>query len=122
MSRGMTRFLVWFVIGYVFAWVITGVVAFADEPTDIQLANQEFCLQNAELARQVMWARQNGVPMDHIVRAFKDGGVWDYAAEHMLRLAYAETLWETEASKSQAITEFGNTVLMVCLEAVSGDE
>lgn len=100
----------------VLAWILMGSIVLADDNVDS--VGQEWCLKEAELARSVMTARQNGVDMARIVEIMQKKGAWDHAFEKMLRAAYTTHRWASAEKQAEEVTEFSNKILMMCLEVL----
>lgn len=77
-------------------------------------SEKEFCSEIEELARQVMRARQVGVPLSEVLSAGKPDGPAKRMVRHMAMIAYGGPRYSTEEYKQREIDEFANKFAHMC--------
>ena len=78
----------------------------------------DLCERSAEAARQIMKARQEGVPMDVLMQAAqKQKGDYAGLSKQMVIGAYERDRRYSEAQKQREIVEYGNDMYKLCLKS-----
>lgn len=78
----------------------------------VNAADFEVCEIYAESAESIMTSRQYGAPMIEVMRIAQGNEVLVL----LVKGAYKEPRWSTEANKQKAIREFANELTRRCLE------
>lgn len=101
------------------ATFVVPLMALAEETTE------ELCGPYAEMARGIMTARQNGVPMDQLFSLFADAVKAHPETGDLVRTsimaAYEVPRWNTQENQQAAVIDYGNEVMMMCMKAQSAD-
>ena len=84
----------------------------ADEQT---VDKTEICFLYAELAKAIMTARQNGMPMTQVYKLQPKNLM--PITSLMITTAYDIRLYHSPELKAEIITDFENTVFSTCLQA-----
>lgn len=80
---------------------------------------EDFCQTVGNLAKEIMSARQAGLPMQGMMKAVDKAGVTkeSEATKLLVIAAYERPRYSTEEVKSEVITEFQNKVFLECVKA-----
>ena len=76
---------------------------------------KETCKGVSGVAMKIMEARQAGVPVSDLLDKLQQAGNDQWVYE-LVKLAYREPGYSTEQNKKKAITEFGNSAFISCVE------
>lgn len=93
--------------------------ALAEKPDAASLAS--FCRSTSKTAEEIMSARQVGVPMRKLVELSEKQGMSSAAREvidQIVLAAYRHPRYSTDARRQETVIEFGNEVLLDCMNAV----
>ncbi|UKL14742.1 hypothetical protein C121_9 [Stenotrophomonas phage C121] len=92
-------------------YIIFAVLALFSFNAAAGITKQDMCESDEALARSIMSARQNGVPIAEVMKIIKD----DKWQQYVL-LAYEESMFVSEEFKNRAINEYANAAYMVCMK------
>lgn len=76
---------------------------------------KETCKGISGVAMKIMEARQAGIPVSDLLDKLQQAGDDQWVYE-LVKLAYKEPGFSTEQNQKKAITEFGNSAFISCIE------
>lgn len=99
--------------------LIASIIVLTVSSAQARVSNQELCIGFASVAKDLMIQRQNAVPLSEVLAEIDSKGISQGATRTYKQLAiaaYKEPLYNTYEFRKEAVEEFSNKILLLCLE------
>jgi|HigsolmetaAR205D_1030408.scaffolds.fasta_scaffold06603_2 hypothetical protein len=95
-------------------WLMVAALLAVASPANAETFHTTFCAKVADVARVIMEARQNGMPMEKAIEAAEQGGDGRDLAIVMVEAAYDRPRWHSNSSQRREVEDFGEFFYKVC--------